>query len=532
MPDGTLPRRFLANWPAPFTPEAELVYESPRRQKELLAIGRQQLDAQRSAATTIARSNVAAAEIIANEINQQTASLEAGLREYSTRVSSSMSDAADHVAAAVEVLGDRLCAYLGEITWQLAQQGETLAGILGTLRESRSNEARQLVEQGVRHYINEQYDRAEERFRQALAQDTTDYQVLMNLGQIAIQKGVSADALQFFHDALRLPFGPDPQAKSRALMAIARVHYVQQEYAEAAANARRAVALVNRGQVDDVFMLGTYASLAGDVDACVGCLEQVIRSDAVFFSRSAIEPDLEPSRSQVLSLLSRLALEARGRVENEVTEARDLLGAIRAHVESAAVMAEARLAAQALDDISSASSRASYSDLLAIHLMASTVTRALRLLANAEDAGSRARAVRATMLNLERADSEAAKSLEILGDHVPGFRIRLWALWHLLTFIFIIGPAMVDQRTNRVPIIMDIYFVGGFFLWAWLQHLTHKSAERSEKAYQLERSTRLQKQSAEATALASARQEVQRFETESEKQRKLARVQARLRLGV
>jgi len=181
MANAQLAGRFLADWPAPFSPQGELVYEGPRRQRELIALGRQQIEVQKGAASAVVRSNIAAAQIIATEIGQQTAALDASLRDYSNRISSSVMDAADQISVAVEVLGDKLCAYLGEIKWQLAQQSETLTGILYTLRESRSNEARQLVEQGVRHYATEQYDRAEERFRQALQQDTTDYQVLMKL---------------------------------------------------------------------------------------------------------------------------------------------------------------------------------------------------------------------------------------------------------------------------------------------------------------------------------------------------------------
>jgi hypothetical protein len=130
MSDVRLAGRFLADWPSPFTPQAELVYEGPRRQKELIAIGRQQIEVQKAAAKAIASSNIAAANIIANEISQQTSALDASLHEYSNRVSSSVMDAADQMSVAIEVLGDRLCAYLGEISWQLAQQGETLAGIL------------------------------------------------------------------------------------------------------------------------------------------------------------------------------------------------------------------------------------------------------------------------------------------------------------------------------------------------------------------------------------------------------------------
>ncbi len=311
MANTQLTRRFLADWPAPFTPEGELVYAAPRRQNELIAIGHQQVELQKAATKAIVRSNLAGAEIIANEIGHQTSVLTAGLRECSDRISSSVMDAADQLSSVFEAVGDRLCAYLGEISWQLAQQSETLTGILHTLRENRSNEARQLVEQGVRHYVNEQYDRAEARFQEALRQDTTDYQVLMNLGLVAVHKGLSDDAFEFFQDALRLPTGLDKLSKNRALLAIARLHYAAGEHDKALNAAQQAVRLADPGQASDIFFLvGVYAALAGRVDESLQWLEKAIKIRPNLISKAAVEPDLDVHRPAVLSLLSRLASEA------------------------------------------------------------------------------------------------------------------------------------------------------------------------------------------------------------------------------
>lgn len=217
MKQTELSHRFLADWPARHTPQAELVYGVPRRQNELIAIGRQQLEIQRSTAEEIVRSNIDAADIIAAEINQQTAALETSLQSLSDKVTSSVSDAADQVCWSIDILGARLCACLDEIKWQLAQIGTTLSGILSTLRQSRSNEARQLVEQGLRHYINGQYEQAEERFRLALIQDTTDYQVLLNLGLIAVKKKDSAPRHTTFS---RMRYASQPHLTSRQRIAL------------------------------------------------------------------------------------------------------------------------------------------------------------------------------------------------------------------------------------------------------------------------------------------------------------------------
>lgn len=508
MQDAGLARRFLADWPAPFTPQAELVYEGPRRQRELIAIGRQQLEAQRSAAKTIARSNIAAADIIANEISQQTAALEASLRDYSNRVSSSVMDAADQMSAAIEVLGDRLCAYLGEIRWQLAQQGETLAGILRALRESRSNEARQLVEQGVRHYINEQYERAEERFRQALMQDTTDYQVLMNLGLIAVQNGLSAEAFEFFKDALRLPSALDRPSKNRALLTIARLHYAKGEYRDALVNARQAATVADTSQVDEVFVLGTYAALAGHVSECLDRLDEAIRIKPALFGKAAVDPNLEASRPDVLTLLSRLALEAREHVSSELRTARELLSRVGQHAESSVVIQESTLAAKALDDISRATLRASYDDLLRLRSEAENVTKSINLISAAEVSAANKRAVERPIPALADAANAAERELQLL-HQVPPFKIRSWFLWHLGTWLPITYILTAQAQFNRELVVWAGLFTGGWFwvgmpVWAFVQHLSEKHAESVDSAHAQHRTVKSQAASAARSASTKA----------------------------
>lgn len=515
MPNAQLAGRFLADWPAPFSPQGELVYEGPRRQRELIALGRQQIDVQKAAASAVVRSNIAAAHIIASEISQQTVALDASLRDYSSRISSSVMDAADQISVAVEVLGDRLCAYLGEIRWQLAQQSETLTGILYTLRESRSNEARQLVEQGVRHYANEQYDRAEERFRQALQQDTTDYQVLMNIGLVAIHKGLTDEAFEFFEDALRLPAGLDKLSKNRALLAIARLHYAAGQYDKALTAARKAATLADPSQVSEVFLLGTYAALAGQVDESLERLEEAIRLRPDFFGKAAVEPNLDANRPAVMTLLSRLATEALAKVKAELGNAQRVLSKAGEHDESSMCANERELAQKTIDALLDRAQRASYTELLSVQQQAESVGQAVRRIVEAADAAASSRSVKQTLPDLTAKENEAKRDLEMYGTPVPPFRLRFWALWHFLTFIFIIGPLMVDQRNNRVPLIMPIYFFAGFAIWPWVQHLTWKRAEATKKRQDAEHSERTRAVSAATSATSQARARIDSFEKRS-----------------
>ena len=63
-----------SQWPAPFTPEAEMYIEGPKRQREMIYLARQQIDAQNLAAKNISQSNLIGAQIIAKTVTKGKAS--------------------------------------------------------------------------------------------------------------------------------------------------------------------------------------------------------------------------------------------------------------------------------------------------------------------------------------------------------------------------------------------------------------------------------------------------------------------------
>lgn len=297
-----------SGWPAPFTPEAELVIETPRREREMINLARQQVEAQNHAPREIVKSNIANAQIIAAELNQQTHALELAISNSADKISDSVSFAADQISDAIDILGNRICMELSEIRWQLIQQNETLEQILDALRESRNNEAQQLVRQGVRHYVNAEYDEAEERFKRALESDTTDYQVLMNLGYIEMHKDDAANAFTYFKKALSLPDNLDPPSKSKTMWALARLHYTQEDYSQAFSYAKEAFMAYSQDYARDSYNLGVYAALAGQKEVAMKQIKEAILAEPTYFATAAAgNPDLEPIREDVLHLLSDLS---------------------------------------------------------------------------------------------------------------------------------------------------------------------------------------------------------------------------------
>lgn len=321
--------RYTSDWPSSVTPSpaGEVVYGIPRRQDLMIALAQQQIAAQEDAARQIARSNLAGSLVIVNELNRQTDILASGIEQLGDTLSTSISESTERLVAAVDGLGDRMCASLDEIRWQLAQQGRTLDQILSVLLNSRNNEAQQLVRQGVRHYVNEQYEQAEERFRRALDYDSTDYQVLLNLAFIEIHKGDAPRAFQYFDDALSLPDHLDGAAKARGLWATARLHYAESEYRKALDTANRALGL-EKATGDALFTTGVYAALAGERDLCLKRIRTAIEIDPGLFAKVAAAPNLGGMRADVLRLLSQMASAALADAMRALADNREALGEV------------------------------------------------------------------------------------------------------------------------------------------------------------------------------------------------------------
>lgn len=318
------------DWPSVFSPAADSVYKQPVREMQMINIARQQLAAQERARNDIIKSNIAGAQIIACEMERQTQALEGAIQGMGKHVTDAIGASADQIIGAIEELGHALCMELSEIRWQLSQQSATLEAILEVLSESRSNEARQLVRQGLRHYLNGEYAEAEERFRKALNSDTTDYQVLMNLAFISLHKNDADEAFSFFKKALSLPENLDDASKARNLWATARLFYSEKDFAQAQAYAEKAFRHEQAAKEGGLFKLGVYQALAGQEEKAIGSLRNAIDMDPALFGRCAVEPDLLVIRDRVISLLAESASGALKTVEETKQQVEALVSKIEA----------------------------------------------------------------------------------------------------------------------------------------------------------------------------------------------------------
>ena len=284
--------------------------ENPGREMEIVHSARDQIHAQNTAGLEIAASNMCGAQVIAAEIEEQTLALDKTTAEILEEILDSIIFSADQISDSIDLLGDRLCIELSEIKWQLTQRVKTLDKILEVLNQNRKNEARQLVQQGLRHYINGEFEEAEERFRLALDFDTTDYQVLMNLAFIEIHKGNPSQAFNFFKKALSLPENLDPVCTARTLWAIARLHYAEKDFDRAYTYSEEALKHEKQNDPGVFYKSGVYAAFAGKKSAALEKIERAILIDFSYFSKSSVDPDLQSIKQDIIELLDRLSVDA------------------------------------------------------------------------------------------------------------------------------------------------------------------------------------------------------------------------------
>jgi tetratricopeptide (TPR) repeat protein len=452
MPSTLIQRFTYGNFvdPSPFRSQAGAPWSVSERQRELIALAKVQIAAQREATAEIVNVHLACTEILTKELQQQTLRLEETIRA-----------GADAVVTALDDLGDRIAGELVEIRWELVQLRAVSEQILAVLKRPRSTEARELLQQGVRNLINDKIAQAEERFTLALRLDNTDYQVLMNLASVELHKGESERAIAYIRDALTLPADLDNRSKADALWSLARVHYARERYGTALKIAEESLRFFS--EPPRIFQRGVYAVLAGKVTEGLSLVVRAIGEDRNLFAVAASSPDLGAHRRAVLDLLDKLSGESLDRLSGGLTAVARELDTTR---QLDAVPRELIEALRAkLEYLRRAIPRSSYSELCAASEKLSNLHRAPKLLAAISNTAAEIGAAEQAKV---RAAADAQKATGRLRS-IPGQGLAgvLGCIGWLVTFSII--TAAVGNIFGRDSLLGRFTFVLGM-LWpaAWI----------------------------------------------------------------
>jgi tetratricopeptide (TPR) repeat protein len=239
--------------------------------------------------------------------------------EDSTRV---LQKSIDGTGKAITEMHGAVVDQLSHVRWAMAEQNQLLRGIFETLRDGRSNECRQLVEQGEKNLQARYYAEAEERLKLALVYDNTDHVLHQNLGLVAIHLGKPDIALEHFKRALAFP----PKAKNhgdrskvafflaRAATHAARVLYATGDTRGAAEYLAKALEHDDTAAKNwyDLAVMCAYEENGRAVETA---LRKAIALEPEFYAQALGDPELDPVRDQVDRLLLTLRDETRDALE-------------------------------------------------------------------------------------------------------------------------------------------------------------------------------------------------------------------------
>lgn len=286
---------------SPHSPATHLFRNGNDRDKALIYMLDKQLKYRKKEAENIRRNNNANTNLLLNELengNRELESLQTGIARLETTNYEGFRAVCDSMDVTNGLLDD-ISWRLGQAVNKLGDIDFKLGKILNVLEQNRKNEAKQLVNQGARLMLYGDYSGAEERFKLAYNFDVTDYQVLMNLGHVELQKQNAEKAKGWYKKASTLPLDIDGYARSLPIWNIARIHYAKKEFGEAYTYAQRAAQTHDETLDENIFKVAIYAGLAGYKSECLNGIERAIHMNPKFFRAAIAHPDLHHIRNDV-----------------------------------------------------------------------------------------------------------------------------------------------------------------------------------------------------------------------------------------
>jgi Flp pilus assembly protein TadD len=230
---------------------------------------------------------------------------------------------------AIGQLGGVITEQLTNVRWELAQQHQTLAGILNVLRESRSNECRQLIEQGDANYRAGFLAEAKERYQLAAQQDNTNVLVWQQLGIIAVQEGAFAEAETCFKKAVAFARPEYPKLRAIGRTHLARLYYARERWNDAAEMLRAALA-DEPESAKNRYDLALVLAQVGAVPNALDAVEQAIMLDGSFYGYALADDEFALIRR---ALQARLLDELPARVALRARDASDRLAQFLEHAQ-------------------------------------------------------------------------------------------------------------------------------------------------------------------------------------------------------
>jgi WD40 repeat protein len=216
---------------------------------------------------------------------------------------------------------------LGDLIWKYEMQRESLGELLQEIRLAEfEREARAYRTRAERAYLNGWYHEALGDFLEAASRNYPDYSVHRSIAQIYLYHIIELPkALEYFCKAAKYAEPSDRKQAAESHYFAAMVSALQKNLAAAFDHLDRSVTL-DPELAEAQYQLACVASMIGNRERALTSLTHAINGDARYYERSKTEEAFTPIRPDIDSLLDRMMLPVREKVDEVKHDAAKLQG--------------------------------------------------------------------------------------------------------------------------------------------------------------------------------------------------------------
>lgn len=215
------------------------------------------------------------------------------------------------LGAGLERLGADFNVLMGDVVWKLELQNVTMRSILVTLQAPLDTQAKELRRRAEDAYLNGWYEEALADFLEAERKNYQDFAVHRSIALIYMYHLIDfPKALDYFGKAAKYARPRSAAQAAEAKYFAGLVCAIEQNPTDAVKHMEEALSL-NAGLLDAAYMKGTFWAQLRDSARSCASVELAIKGDPRYHARAALDPALDPVRSDMKAFLEKILVSAR-----------------------------------------------------------------------------------------------------------------------------------------------------------------------------------------------------------------------------
>ena len=212
-----------------------------------------------------------------------------------------------------------------ELIWQMEENRKVLQDILETLQAPLDTQAKELRKRAKRAKENGWIEDALEDFLKSEEKNKYDFTIHQNLGDIYFEhKNNLKKALDYYEKAAKYAKPESTFHASFALLNVAKIKYIREEYKDAKETAKEAINLTPDFDLAH-FEYARLSLKTEDQDEAIEHLNTCIKCDRYYAVRADSDTDFQIIEKRLEKLFSRLRTQAKKLAKTEIKKTRQYI---------------------------------------------------------------------------------------------------------------------------------------------------------------------------------------------------------------